>query len=191
MAYTRRNFLPAIDITYTAVIADDDLMRELKAGSNAALGLLFERYRVAVWQFFRRRLSDPARAEELAQEVFVALLRNASRYEPRASFRSYLFGVAFNLLLAEPRQAAGRRTEPLDHEPAAPLAMSADDTLWIRRALARLDDDDREILLLREYEHLTYQEIADLYEMPLNTVRTRLFRARMAFKAVLVPDGGR
>ncbi|MFL6280425.1 MAG: RNA polymerase sigma factor, partial [Vicinamibacterales bacterium] len=58
-------------------------------------------------------------------------------------------------------------------------------------ALARLDDDDREILLLREYEHLTYQEIADLYRMPLNTVRTRLFRARMAFKAVLVPDAGR
>jgi len=183
--------LPAIDITYTAVIADDDLMRELKAGSNAALGLLFERYRVAVWQFFRRRLSDPARAEELTQEVFVALLRNAAPYEPRASFRSYLFGVALNLLLAERRKAAGRRTEPLDQEPAAPLAMSADDTLWIRRALARLDEGDREILLLREYEHLTYQEIADLYEMPLNTVRTRLFRARMAFKAVLVPDAGR
>jgi RNA polymerase sigma-70 factor, ECF subfamily len=63
------------------VIADDDLMRELKGGSNAALEMLFERYRAAVWQFFRRRLSDPARAEELAQEVFVALLRNAARYD--------------------------------------------------------------------------------------------------------------
>src|SRR3954447_14624060 len=114
-------------------------MRELKAGSNAALGLLFERYRVAVWQFFRRRLSDPARAEELAQEVFVVLMRNAARYEPRASFRSYLFGVAFNLMLAERRRAARHRTEPLDQEPAASLAMSADDSLWLRRALARLD----------------------------------------------------
>jgi RNA polymerase sigma-70 factor (ECF subfamily) len=170
------------------VIADDDLMRELKGGSNAALEMLFERYRAAVWQFFRRRLGDPARAEELAQEVFVVLMRNAARYEPRASFRSYLFGVAFNLMLAERRKAARQRTEPLDQEPAASLTMSADDSLWLRRALARLDDDDREILLLREYEHLTYQEIADLYRMPLNTVRTRLFRARMALKAALVPD---
>jgi RNA polymerase sigma-70 factor, ECF subfamily len=180
--------LAAEDITYTAVIADDDLMRELKGGSHAALEILFERYRAAVWQFFRRRLNDPARAEELAQEVFMALLRNAGRYEPRASFRSYLFGIAFNLLLAERRKAAAQRTEPLDQEPAASTMMSADDSLWVRRALARLEDDDREILLLREYEHLSYQEIADLYRMPLNTVKTRLFRARMALKAALVPD---
>lgn len=169
------------------MIADDDLMRELKGGSHAALAILFERYRSAVWRFFRRRLTDSARAEELAQEVFVALLRNAARYEPRASFRSYLFGVAFNLLLAERRKAAGQRTEPLEQEPAAFTAMSADDSLWIRRAIERLEDDDRDILLLREYEHLSYQEIADLYRMPLNTVRTRLFRARMALKAALVP----
>ena len=166
-------------------------MRELKGGSHAALETLFERYRTAVWHFFRRRLSDPARAEELAQEVFVALLRNAARFEPRASFRSYLFGVAFNLLLAERRKASRQRTEPLDQEPPASTPMSADDSLWIRRALAQLDDDDREILLLREYEHLSYQEIADLFRMPLNTVRTRLFRARMALKAALVPDAER
>ena len=183
--------MPAEDIAYIAVIADDDLMRELKDGSHAALEILFERYRPAVWQFFRRRLSDPARAEELAQEVFVALLRNAARYQPRASFRSYLFGVAFKLLLAERRKAVGQRTEPLDQEPAASTAISADDSLWIRRAIARLEEDDREILLLREYEHLSYQEIADLYRMPLNTVRTRLFRARMALKAALVPDAKR
>ena len=170
------------------MIDDDDLMRELKGGSQASLEMLFERYRAAVWQFFRRRLNDPARAEELAQEVFVVLLRNAARYEPRASFRSYLFGVAFNLLRAERRQAAGQRTEPLDQEPAASTSMSADDSLWIRRALGRLEDDDREILLLREFEHLSYQEIADVYRMPLNTVRTRLFRARMALKAALIPD---
>jgi RNA polymerase sigma-70 factor, ECF subfamily len=180
--------LPAADITYIAVIADDDLMRELKGGSHAALEILFERYRAGVWQFFRRRLNDPARAEELVQEVFVALLRNAARFEPRASFRSYLFGVAFNLLLAERRRAARQRTEPLDQEPAASTTMNADDSLWIRHAIARLEDDDREILLLREYEQLSYQEIADVYRMPLNTVRTRLFRARMALRAALVPD---
>jgi RNA polymerase sigma-70 factor, ECF subfamily len=125
------------------LIADDDLMRELKGGSHAALEILLERYRAGIWQFFRRRLNDPARAKELVQEVFVALLGNASRYEPGASFRSYLFGVAFNLLLAERRKAARQRTEPLDQEPAASTTMNADDSLWIRHAIARLEDDAR------------------------------------------------
>jgi RNA polymerase sigma-70 factor (ECF subfamily) len=57
--------------------------------------------------------------------------------------------------------------------------------LWVRDALARLDADDREILMLREYEDLSYQEIADVRAMPLNTVRSRLFRARMALRAAL------
>jgi RNA polymerase sigma-70 factor (ECF subfamily) len=53
--------------------------------------------------------------------------------------------------------------------------------------MTRLDEDDREILMLREYDELSYQEIADLRMLPLNTVRSRLFRARMALKAALVP----
>ena len=57
--------------------------------------------------------------------------------------------------------------------------------MWVRSALGELDADDREMLMLREYEQLSYQEIADLKQMPLNTVRSRLFRARMALKAML------
>ena len=57
--------------------------------------------------------------------------------------------------------------------------------MWVRGALGELDADDREMLMLREYEQLSYQEIADLKQMPLNTVRSRLFRARMALKAML------
>lgn len=170
------------------MIADEDLMRDVKGGSRAALEMLFERYRDPVWRYFRRRLSDAARAEELAQDVFLAVLRGAARYEPRASVRAYLFGIAFNLLQADRRKTARQRTDPMDVDPPEARAMSADDGLWVRQALAGLEDDDREILLLREYEQLSYQEIADLYRMPLNTVRTRLFRARMALKAALVPE---
>jgi len=68
------------------VIAADDLMRELKRGSHTALEILFERYRAGVWQCFRRRLNDPARAEQLVQEVFVALLRNCCSFRPGLSF---------------------------------------------------------------------------------------------------------
>jgi RNA polymerase sigma-70 factor (ECF subfamily) len=170
------------------VIADEDLMREVAGGSRAALEALFERYRGPIWRFFRRRVADSARAEELAQEVFLALLRNAGRYEPRSNFRSYLFAIAFNLLLAERRSASKKVVDPIDHEPAAPRGLDADASLWVRRALGELDRDDREILMLREYEQLSYQEIAVVCRLPLNTVRTRLFRAREALRAALMPE---
>ena len=163
-------------------------MREVSGGSRAALESLFERYRGPIWRFFRRRVADPSRAEELAQEVFLALLRSAPRYEPRGTFRSYLFAVAFNLLLAERRRAAVQ-VDPIESDPPAPAAPDADATLWVRHALAELDPDDRELLMLREYEQLSYQEIADVYRVPLNTVRTRLFRARAALRATLLPEG--
>jgi RNA polymerase sigma-70 factor, ECF subfamily len=62
--------------------------------------------------------------------------------------------------------------------------------MWVRRAIGELDASDREILMLREYEELTYQEIADLRRIPLNTVRSRLFRARLALKAALTRGTG-
>ena len=72
------------------MVADERLMLAVRDGSREAFDILFERYREAVWRFFRRRLTAEARAEELVQEAFVALWHNAGRYEPRSSFRSYL-----------------------------------------------------------------------------------------------------
>ncbi len=160
-------------------------MARVRGGSSAAFETLFDRYREAIWRFFRRRTPDPARAEELAQDTFVAVLEGAGRYEGRSSFRSYLFGAAYNVLLADRRKAAFRATGPLDTDPGDPRGSDPDAGIWVRHALATLDDDDREILMLREYEQLSYQEIADLRSTPINTVRSQLFRARGALKAAL------
>ena len=168
-------------------MTDDQLIRDVRAGSRQAFEALFERYRGPIWQFFRRRIPEAARAEELAQDTFVALLEGAHRYEARTAFRAYLFGIAYNVLSADRRKAAHRRSDPLDFEPASD-PRDPDAGLWVRRALAQLDEDDREILMLREYNELSYQEIAALRQLPLNTVRSRLFRARMALKAALVPE---
>jgi RNA polymerase sigma-70 factor (ECF subfamily) len=62
-----------------------------------------------------------------------------------------------------------------------------DNSLWVRRALEKLDPSEREILMLREYEQLSYSEVAELLRIPVNTVRSRLFRARMALKNHLEP----
>jgi RNA polymerase sigma-70 factor, ECF subfamily len=165
-------------------LTDDALMRETREGSQAAFEALFERYREPIWRFFRRRTEDAALAQELAQDTFVALLEAARRYKAKGMFRSYLFSVAYNVLLADRRKRANRHAEPLASEPASPIG-DHDDVIWLRDALATLDEGDREILMLREYEELSYQEIADVRGVPLNTVRSQLFRARMALKSAL------
>jgi RNA polymerase sigma-70 factor, ECF subfamily len=166
------------------VTTDEQLMADLRSGSRRASEDLFARYRGPVWAFFRRRVRDARRAEELAQDTFVAILQAAPRYEPRRPFRSYLFGIAYNILLADRRRETGRDAAPL-LEDVPGNAVDPARALWVREALARLEPDDREILMLREYEELSYQEIADVSGLPLNTVRSRLFRARMALKSAL------
>lgn len=172
------------------LVSDEKLMLDVQQGSAEAFTELFLRYRGPLYGFFRRRLENSARAEELAQETFAAILTGASRYEPRALFRTYLYGIAIHLLLADRRKSSRQPRAPDGAE--ADLPAHAEDpaaALWVRRAIAQLDPADREILLLREYEGLSYQEIAALLRLPLNTVRSRLFRARMALKALLVPRG--
>ena len=167
------------------VTPDEQLMADARGGSCRAWDELLDRYRQTLWGFFRRRVSDARRAEELAQDTLLAILQAAPRYEPRGPFRSYVFGIAYNILLADRRRTAGHDTSPLRDDLRAAPAADPDVALWVRAALARLDADDREIIMLREDEDLSYQEIADVRGLPLNTVRSRLFRARMALKAAL------
>lgn len=150
---------------------------------------LFDRYRDPIWRFFLRRVTEPAVAEELAQDVFAALLAAAPRYEARAPFRSYLFGIAYNVLMAHRRRAGQVEVSAVDLDTLGRTAPDPGDQMWLRRALGQLDATDREVLMLREYEQLSYQEIADLQQLPLNTVRSRLFRARLALRDALMPAG--
>jgi len=166
------------------MVSDENLILEFQHGSKEAFDELFARYREPIYGFFRRRLPDRPRAEDLTQETFLAIIRGAARYEPRSLVRTYLYGIALKLAAAERRKVA--RTGPSAAAEASSAAASPGDahdaSLWIREALARLDEPHREILMLREYEQLSYQEIAALLRLPVNTVRTRLFRARLALK---------
>jgi RNA polymerase sigma-70 factor, ECF subfamily len=169
--------------------SDEQLILEFQQGSGEAFCELFERYREQLYGFFRRRLENPARAEELTQECFLALLRNRARYEPRGGFRSYLYGIAINLVSAE-RRKSGREMPQGEGFDCAGDATNPDAELWVRRALEQLEKTEREILMLREYEQLSYAEIAGVLRLPANTVRSRLFRARMALKEKLMPVEG-
>ena len=160
------NFFSAADTTLvrqSVVKTDEDLMDDVRRGARGAFETLFGRYREPIWRFFRRRVGDGGAAEELAQDTFVAVLEGASRYQQRGSFRSYLFGTAFNVLLSERRRSARRPVVGIEIDPPSSDA-PPDAAIWVRDALLTLDKPAREILMLREYEQLSYQEIADVRE---------------------------
>jgi RNA polymerase sigma-70 factor (ECF subfamily) len=167
--------------------SDEQLMAAFAGGSKDAFGELFSRYKQPLYGFFRRRVADPGQAEELAQETFLAVLRASSRYEPRALFRTYLYAIGFKILVAHRRKAAFRATflgtAVEGRDPALQNAMDAE--VWLRQAVGKLGRLDREILLLREFEQLSYAEIAELLSLPVSTVRSRLFRARVALRDLL------
>jgi RNA polymerase sigma-70 factor (ECF subfamily) len=169
--------------------SDEHLMLAFSKGSAESFNELFVRYKQPIYGFFRRRTADPNHAEELSQETFLVLLRAANRYEPRALFRTYLYAIVFKILRAHRRKSAFRAMF-FSHPSTIPDPAKQDATesgLWVRRAVEKLDPIDREVLLLREFEQLSYAEIADLLHLPINTVRSRLFRARTALRNLLAP----
>lgn len=171
------------------VTADSDelLMLAFCRGSKEAFAELFSRYKQPLFGFFRRRVADPAQAEELTQETFLAVLRASARYEPSALFRTYLYAIGLRILRAHRRKTALRATflgiAPGSHEPHSESATEAE--VLLRQAVGKLERLDREVLLLREFEQLSYAEIAEVLQLPVNTIRSRLFRARTALRDLL------
>jgi len=168
-------------------LTDEQLMVAFSRGSTDAFNTLFQRYKQPLFGFFRRRLADPAQAEELTQETFLAVLRASSRYDARALFRTYLYAIGFRILRAHRRKATFRAMfhgdQPPGHEPSIENTIHSE--VLLRESVGKLDSMDREILMLREFEQLSYAEIAELCSLPLNTVRSRLFRARTALHDLL------
>jgi len=169
------------------VSSDEELMAAFSRGSQNDFDQLFLRYKQPLFGFFRRRVADAAQAEELTQESFLAVIRASSRYQPSALFRTYLYAIGLKILRAHRRKAAFRAcfTGAPDayREPAALGDLETEYAL--RQAVGKLDRLEQEILLLREFEQLSYAEIGELLHLPMNTVRSRLFRARLALHNLL------
>src|SRR5215470_13877337 len=87
-------------------MTDEALMLEFQRGSRAAFEELFARYQGPLYGFFRRRLPDGGRADDLVQETFLAVIGAQARYEPRALVRTYLYGIALKLVVSERRKQA-------------------------------------------------------------------------------------
>jgi len=169
----------------------DDLVRGLKAGDGRAYERLVAEYGDRVYRFIRR-LAGPSEAEDLVQEVFLRIHRSAATYDPSGSFNAWVFTIANNLCLDHLRRGAGhRRTGPVDEETADPATGITPEfheaRTALRRAVAELPPDQKEVFLLREEAGLSFKEIAETLQCPLNTALGRMHyameRLRKSLKA--------
>jgi RNA polymerase sigma factor (sigma-70 family) len=121
--------------------SDEDLMLQFQNGSREAFEELFARYRQPLYRFFRRRVPNEARADDLMQETFLAVIRARVRYEPRSLVRTYLYGIALKQVSAERRWQSRRPDSPLSDQKAGALQQS-DTPIWIKQALTKLEEMD-------------------------------------------------
>jgi RNA polymerase sigma-70 factor, ECF subfamily len=176
------------------VDADAELMLRVAGGDRRAFASLFDRHQRGVAQFAFRFVGDRARAEELTQDIFVKLYRNASRYRPSAKFKTFLFRVAANHCLNEVRRGeyqvkhvseGPEEGEPL--ETAAPEADRPDQALAGRQlestvgaALASLSERERTAFTLCRFEGMAYRDIAEVLQASEAAVKSLIHRATLA-----------
>ncbi|MBE7558513.1 sigma-70 family RNA polymerase sigma factor [bacterium] len=176
--------------------ADDAaLVDACRSGSEAAFRELVERYRERVYRIAYRIVGNEAEAEDVAQETFVKAHRGLGGFAGRSSLFTWLYRITRNVALDHVRKARGGRLVSLDARAeeddralsevlpdAAPsptqTAADAEMLLRVRQALEELSEKHRTVLELREFEGMSYQEIAETVGCNVGTVMSRLFYAR-------------
>ncbi len=145
---------------------------------------LFTRHHRDVYRFLYRMTGSRDAASDLAQDVFLKVVTALSNGGPVGHERGWIFAIARNLLID--RQRGRSRALPLADQPAEPAKDGSQAlAVGLSQALGRLADNDREIFLLKEVGGLSYQEIAAACDCTVESVRSRLYRARSALRFIL------
>jgi RNA polymerase sigma-70 factor (ECF subfamily) len=174
--------------------SDAELMRALASGELGPLGDLYDRYHADVRQFVRRACSRPEDVDDIVHDAFLTACRAAVSYDGRPCARPFLVGVAAQVVRQRRRRWARWRDvleeffSSRDDEPARTpedQAENAEVAAQLERALARLTDEKRLVLLLFEREGLSGEEVAKALDIPLGTVWTRLYHARADMRRAL------
>jgi len=159
-------------------------------GDRQAYGELVIMYRESVVGVVYRMCGDAQVAEDAAQEAFIRAWQHIRRYQPRASFRSWVYRIAVNAaldVLRREKPSADIEAVPLAVTDAGPLAAveAQERAQAVQQAVLGLPPASRTVLILREYQGLSYQEIADALDIPSGTVMSRLNYARKHLQQTL------
>ena len=182
----------------TPLETDDALIDASLAGDESAFAALIERYQDRLFRLLGRYTRDRGEVEDLAQEVFVKVFRKLHTFQRDSAFFTWLYRVGVNT--ANDRLETKRRrrlhlvgtTEELDsgargsdEDGAAQPLMESELREVTREILSTLPDKFRTVLILREYEDMSYTQMAEVLEISIGTIESRLFRARKRFKDAL------
>ena len=197
----------------TASINIDDtvLVRQSQAGDSTAMERLILKYQHRIYNVILKMCGNPDDAAELAQETFVKVLESIEKFKGASSFYTWLFRIAVNLTLNHCQRRARTATRSLDAEELDPegdggrllrdllsderavdpavLAQSRELCDLAKRLLLELEEPQRAVVVLRDIEGMDYAQIADVLNLELGTVRSRLSRARSHLREMLESKG--
>jgi RNA polymerase sigma-70 factor, ECF subfamily len=177
---------------------DASLIAATLAGDTAAFGRLVGLYQDRLYNSLLRVLGSAEDAADIVQDAFVQAYTKLDTFRGSSAFYTWLYRIAFNLAMSHARR--GRKIasldgikslvgeEPMDGQPTAEAGVLEQERAeMVHAALAELNMEYRQILVLREIDGCRYDEIAEILSLPVGTVRSRLFRARMHMRDLLAP----
>ena len=166
--------------------ADRELVDRARRGDGDAFGLLVVRHQDRIYTAVLRFCGDAEDARDIVQRAFLNAWRRLESFKGDAAFSTWMYRIAFNESVSFRREGGRRRLAPLtesapepadDRRPGDRLD-SAEARGQVQQALSLLDPDERKIIILKELDGRSYDEISEIMEIPKGTVRSRLFRAR-------------
>lgn len=183
-------------------LSDEDVILRLQADDFPAYDELVRRYKDRLYGFVQQMVRNPPLAEDVVQETFVRLWQHRMSYRTIARFSTWIYTIAANLVRShmrkqsrmktvdlEPREAGDRTIElPDGGRPVDEIVEGRMTVEKVRRAMDQLPEEFREVIILREIEELSYEEIVELLDLPLGTVKSRINRARGRLRELLARD---
>ncbi len=186
--------------------SDENLMLSHGEGSDAAFAELLRRHQRGIMNYIFRMVQNRQIAEELTQEVFLALVKNAERYQPTAKFTTYLYTIASNIVSKEWLRRKRRpkfftmstlfnrnkdeefnALEHFEDEKADVMTsfQRGEVSEAVNEALRHLPEHQREVFVLRRFQDLSYEEISEVTGVPVGTAKSRVVRAERALRPLL------
>jgi RNA polymerase sigma-70 factor (ECF subfamily) len=180
-------------------VTDEQLMRAVRDGDVSRLGILFERYHVALFDFLNRMTGNSGVAEDLVQDVFVRVLKYRATFRDEGRFETWVFRIARNARVdyfksRRPSESIDAAAMEIPHRGDGPaeLVERQREVARLRRALLLLRDDKPELIVLARYRAMKHEQIAELLGIEVGAVKVRLHRALQELREIFLqlPEEG-
>jgi RNA polymerase sigma-70 factor (ECF subfamily) len=167
------------------VLTDDrQVIERVLKGDTEAFNLLIRRWEKPIYNFIVRMINDRDEAMDICQDCFMKAYRELRTLKDRDRFSSWLYRIAHNSCLSRIRKNHGKTWVELDPDTES-VHVPAENRLAVEKALRQLPDDQREVVILKVFQSLKFDEIAAIQDAPVSTVKSRLYMAFEKLRLIL------